>query len=150
VIGDIAHYAYDRFVEIRTGRAQGSDANELARAIDFGLRAVEADPANLEAHYYLGLSYEAAGKLQNAVDALLAGYDLNSASPWLNTNLVRVLIKGRQHEYASYLASRLYSMSHAEEWRTGLKTLMDDLADKDVDITKHPLLLPSWQRSAAP
>lgn len=147
VLGDIAHYAYDRFVEIRAGRSQGSEAEQLARAIEYGQRAVAADPFNLEAHYYLGLAYEAEGKLQQAVDALLAGYDIHPVSPRLNMDLARVLIKGRQHDYASYLASRLYSVSHSERWRTGLQSLIEDLADKDVDITQHSLLLPSWERS---
>jgi tetratricopeptide (TPR) repeat protein len=80
VLGDIAHYAFDKFVEIRTGRSEGSDTAELERAIQYGLRAVEADAANLEALYYLGLSYEAAGQLQNAADALFAGYDLNPSA----------------------------------------------------------------------
>lgn len=147
ILGDIAHYAYDKFVEIRTGRAQGSAEDELARAIDFGVRAVEADPANLEAHYYLGLSYEAADQLQKAVDALLAGYEINPASAWLNTDLVRVMIKGRQYEYATYLASRLYSLSHAEQWRAELGKLLDDLADNDVDYMNYAPLVPGWQRS---
>jgi tetratricopeptide (TPR) repeat protein len=150
VLGDIAHYAFDKYLEIEAGRAQGSAADELERAIGFGVRAVEADPANLESHYYLGLSYEAAGRLQDAVDELLAGYDINPLSPRLNMDLARALIKGRQHDYAAYLASRVYSASHAEEWRTGLEALMDDLADKDVDITEHPLLAAPWERADAP
>jgi tetratricopeptide (TPR) repeat protein len=148
VLGDIAHYAFDKFVEINTGREDGSATAELDRAIQFGLRAVEADAANLEAHYYLGLSYEAAGRLQSATDALLDGYDLNPTSPRLNLNLARVLIKGSQHELASYLLRRLYSASHADDWRADLRAIIDDLEDGEADIANHERLVPPWQRAA--
>ena len=150
VLGDIAHYAFDKFVEIKTGREDGSATAELDRAIQFGLRAVEADAANLEAHYYLGLSYEAAGQLQNAADTLLGGYDLNPTSPRLNLELTRVLIKGRQHELASYLLRRLISASHADAWRGELRAIIDDLEDGVADVAQHKTLTPPWQKTAEP
>ena len=143
VLGDIAHYAFDKYVEIQTGRSAGATAAELDHAIEYGLRATEADPANLEAHYYLGLSYEAAGRLQNAADALLSGYDLGP-SPRLNRDLARVLIKGGQHELASYLLSRMLSVSHADEWRNDLRALIDDLEDGEASSASRELLAPSW------
>jgi tetratricopeptide (TPR) repeat protein len=142
VLGDIAHYAFDKFVEIRTGRSAGDEAAELERAIEYGVRALAADPANLEARYYLGLSYEAAGRLQNAADALLSGYDL-SPSPRLNLALARVLIKGGQHELASYLLSRLVNVSHADEWRSGLRAVIADIEDGTLS-SDYALLSPSW------
>jgi tetratricopeptide (TPR) repeat protein len=146
VIGDISHYAFDKFVEIKTGRLAGDSAAELDRAIEYGVRAVEADPANLEAHYYLGLSYEAAGRLQNAVDALLVGYDL-SPSPRLNLALARALIKGGQHELATYLLSRMVSASHADEWRSGVRAIITDLEDGKLS-SDYAILTPSWIAAA--
>jgi tetratricopeptide (TPR) repeat protein len=142
VLGDIAHYAFDKFVEIKTGRSAGDAAAELDRAIDYGARAVQADAANLEAHYYLGLSYEAAGRLQDAVDALLSGYDL-SPSPRLNVALARVLIKGGQHELASYLLARMVGASHADEWRSALRAVIADLEDGKLS-SDYALLSESW------
>ena len=142
VLGDIAHYAFDKFVEIKTGRWRGDAAVALERAIGYGELAVNADPANLEAHYYLGLSYEAAGRLQNAADALLDGYDL-SPSPRLNQALARVLIKGGQHELASYLLSRLVNVSHDDEWRSGVREVIADLEDRKLS-KEYALLSPPW------
>jgi tetratricopeptide (TPR) repeat protein len=143
VLGDIAHYAFDKFVEIETGRFAGDAAAELDRAIEYGVRAVAADPSDLEAQYYLGLSYEAAGRLQNAADALLNGYDL-SPSPRLNQALARVLIKGGQHELASYLLSRMLSASHADEWRAGLRAVIAALEDGNVTSSDYALLSAPW------
>jgi Flp pilus assembly protein TadD len=103
---------------------------------------VEADPANLEAHYYLGLSYEAAGRLQNAVDALLSGYDLGP-SPRLNRDLARVLIKGGQPKLASYLLSRLVSASHVGALRSAVREIIADLEDGKLS-KDYVLLAPSW------
>ena len=147
VIGDIAHYAFDKFVEIKTGRAAGDAGAELERAVEYGVRAVEADPANLEAQYYLGLSYEAAGRLQKAADALLGGYEL-SPSPRLNLALARVLIKGGQHELASYLLSHMLNVSHAEEWQNGVREIVADL--EDTKLSKdYALLSPPWVARSA-
>ena len=142
VLGDIAHYAFDKFVEIKTGRSTGDAAVDLERAIEYGVRAVEGDGANLEAQYYLGLSYEAAGRLQKAADALLAGYDV-SPSPRLNLALARVLIKGGQHELASVLLSRMMNVSHADEWRSGVHEVIADLEDGSLS-KEHGLLRPPW------
>ena len=142
VIGDIAHYACDKFVEIRLGEWNGDEKAELERAIEYGVRAVEADPGNLEAHYYLGLCYEAAGQLQNATDALLRGYEL-SPSPRLNLELARVLIKGGQHELASYLLSRMVSASHDEDWRSSVREIVTDLEDGNLS-KEYALLTPPW------
>jgi tetratricopeptide (TPR) repeat protein len=125
------------------GRSSGDTTVELSRAIDYGMRAIEADPMNLEAHYYLGLSYEAAGQLQNAADALLDGYELGP-SPRLNRDLARVLIKGGQHQLASYLLSRMLSMSHADAWRSQLRSAIDDLEDGEASSATDKLLAPSW------
>ena len=111
------------------------------------MRAVEADPANLEAQYYLGLSYEAAGRLQKAADALLGGYEL-SPSPRLNLALARVLIKGGQHELASYLLSHMLNVSHAEEWQNGVREIVADL--EDTKLSKdYALLSPPWVARSA-
>jgi tetratricopeptide (TPR) repeat protein len=142
VLGDIAHYAFEEFVEIKTGRWTGDGTAKLERAIEYGVRAVEADPANLEAKYYLGLSYEAAGRLQNAVDTLLSGYE-QSPSLVLNLALARVLIKGGQHELASYLLSRLVNVTHADVWRTAVREVVADLEDGTLS-KDYRLLTPPW------
>lgn len=104
---------------------------------------MEADPGNLEAHYYLGLCYEAVGQLQNATDALLRGYEL-SPSPRLNVALARVLIKGGQHELASYLLSRMVSASHDEDWRSSVHEIVADLEDGKLSKS-YAVLTPPWE-----
>jgi tetratricopeptide (TPR) repeat protein len=147
VVADIAHYAFDKFVEIYKGRSVGDTAAELERAIEYGVRAVETDPANLEAHYYLGLSYEAQGRLQDAADALLNGYEL-SLSPRLNEDLARVLIKGRQPKLASHLLERLVSTSHSADWRNRLRTIIADLEDGEATGESLTLLAPPWEKTS--
>jgi tetratricopeptide (TPR) repeat protein len=142
VLGDIAHYAYDKFVDIKRGRSTGDAAAELERSIAYGVRAVEADPENLEAQYYLGLSYEAAGQLQKAVDSLLAGYEL-SPSLRLNRDLARVLIKGSQPKLASYLLSRMVNVSHVDARRSGMREIIADLEDGKLS-KDYVLLAPAW------
>jgi tetratricopeptide (TPR) repeat protein len=144
VLGDVAHYAFDKFVEIKLGRSAGDMAADLERAIEYGVRAVQADPANLEAHYYLGLSYEAAGRLQNAADELLDGYDLG-APPRFDEALARVLIKGRQYELASYLLTRMVSANHADEWRRRFRSIIVDLEDGEATDESLALLAPPWE-----
>lgn len=132
VLTDLAHYAFDRF-GAEEERADGPDTRHLDRSIEYGRHAVASDAGDLEAFYYLGLAYEKRGELQHAADTLLAAYDLNPSVPRLNRNLARVLIKGRQHEFGSYLVSRLYSASHSEAYRAGLLELLQDLEDGRVD-----------------
>lgn len=146
VLADIAHYALDKFVEIELGEWEGDAALEIERAIAYGVRAVEADPTNLEALYYLGESYEAAGQLQNATDALLRGYEL-SPSPRLNSVLARVLIKGGQPELASYLLSRMLSASHQDEWRDLVREIVADLEDGNLS-KDYEMLTPPWVATA--
>jgi tetratricopeptide (TPR) repeat protein len=134
VLADIAHYSFDRFVH------ESDSADELARtyldqSIDYGERAVEKNPDDVEALYYLGLAHEAAGNLQLAADALFRSHDINPSAPRLNIALVRVMLKGQQPEVASYLVSRLYSASHSEEARARLLELQQAIATGDVDLT---------------
>jgi tetratricopeptide (TPR) repeat protein len=146
VIGDIAHYAFDRFVEIRCNGAEGSAESELARAIEYGRRAVEADRGNLEALYYLGLSYEANGALQSSVDTLLDAYDISPTAAPVIINLTRVLIKGNQLELAEYLISRLYSATHSDERREVYREILAEIETGAVDVSRFDLLARCWEQ----
>lgn len=134
ILADIAHYSFDRYI-LQSSRSESPDASGLDRAIDFGTKAVAATGTDLEALYYLGLSYEAAGKLQNAADTLLLAYDLNASVPRLNHGLARVLVEGGQTELATRLVSRLYSASHSEQARARYVEIRDALAEDEPDLS---------------
>jgi tetratricopeptide (TPR) repeat protein len=135
VLADIAHYAYDRYVREHENADDAAGAH-LARSIEYGARAVNANAGDTEALYYLGLAYEADGRLQLAVDTMLRSYDINPSVPRLNMDLVRMLIKGNRPEEASYLVSRLYSASHSEQVRANLLELQQQIEDGEVDPTR--------------
>lgn len=132
-LADIAHYAYDRYVYDQD-YADEPDREYLERSIEFGERAIAENPGDLEALYYLGLSYELDGDLQRAADTLLDSYDVNPSVPPLNLSLARVLLKGRQVELASYLISRVYSASHSQETRDRLRLLKSIIESEAFDI----------------
>jgi len=134
VLADIAHYAYDRYVHA-VGRQEYNPERWLAQAIDYGNRAVAANPDDLEALFYLGLSHERNGELQLAVDSLLEFYDVNPSVTVLNMNLARVLIKGKQKELALYLIARAYSSAHAAEEREEIRSIQRRIEADDFDIS---------------
>jgi tetratricopeptide (TPR) repeat protein len=133
ILADIAHYAYDRYTYALTNREPGQQRH-LDRAIAFGERAIAGNPFDLEARFYLGLAYESNGELQEAVDSLLAFYDVNPSVAVLNMNLARVLIKGRQKDLALYLLSRVYSSAHSEDERTRIRAIQQQIEAEDFDI----------------
>jgi tetratricopeptide (TPR) repeat protein len=140
VLADLAHYAFDRYayaVNHREARTRES----LNRSIELGTRALERNPGDLEALYYLGLAYEQRGEIQRAADALLESYDINPSVPRLNTALARVLVKGRQIELASYLLSRVYSATHSEETRTRIRAIQDAIESDEFDIASIDSML---------
>jgi len=126
VLADIAHYAFDRFVYERDN-ADDPDTSHLARSIEYGERAVAAQPADFEALYYLGLAHEQNGNLQQAVDTLLEAYDISSTVPRLNASLARMLGRGGRPDLASYLVSRLYSASHSEGEREQIREMLGEI-----------------------
>jgi tetratricopeptide (TPR) repeat protein len=132
LLADIAHYAIDRYLR-EPDESNQRDERDLSRSIEFGERAVSANPTDLEALYYLGLAYESASDLQKAADTLLRSYDINPSVPRLNENLARVLIKGRQPELAAYLLRRLYSATHNTEQRVKLLAIIEEIEDGDYD-----------------
>lgn len=140
MLADISHYAFDRY---NHDLAESGAVNiaELERAIEYGKLAIEAAPTDLEALYYLGLSYELAGDLQSAVDTLLMSYDINPSVSRLNINLARVLIRGRQPQLATYLLNRLHNGTHDEDARIRLTEIMTALADDDYDAEDVVALL---------
>ncbi len=140
VLADIAHYAYDRFVYARDSERDAAEAH-LARSIEYGERAAALDPADVETLFYLGLAREAQGNLRLAADSLLSAYKLNRSIPRLNINLARVLIKGQQPAYASYLLTRLYSATHSEDTRAAIRQILQDIEAGDVDIDALDSLL---------
>lgn len=135
VLTDIAHFSYDRFVH-ELNEAGGAADTHLNRSLDYGAKAVEMNPGDVEALYYLGLAYEAAGQLQLAADTLLRSYDVNPTAPRLNLALIRVMVKGHQPEVASYLVTRLYSASHSEETRAELLELRQKIEEGNVDLAE--------------
>jgi tetratricopeptide (TPR) repeat protein len=135
VLADIAHYAFDRYT-YDNKNSVGDAARQLSRSIEYGERAVAGAPGDLEALYYLGLANEKNGNLQLAANALLTAYASNRSSVRLNTELVRVLIKGQQPEFASFLISRLYSATHSEEARAKFRKLLKDIENGTVDMAE--------------
>jgi hypothetical protein len=73
--------------------------------------------------------------LQQAVDSLLAFYDVNPSVAVLNMNLARVLIKGRQKELALFLIARVYSSAHSAEERAGIRTIQQQIEADDFDVS---------------
>lgn len=133
VLADIAHYEFDRFV-YETEQSSGAANFHLDRAIAFGERTIAANPEDVEALYYLGLSYNAAGELQAAADTLFSSHDINPSSARLNFALIGVMLKGRQPEVASYLVSRLYSASHSDGERERLAELQEAIDNNDTEF----------------
>ena len=133
LLADIAHFAFDHYTYDKEN-ADEINAEVLQQAIEFGERAVAAAPGDLEALYYLGLSYELNGDLQSAVDTLLRSYDINPSVPRLNSNLARILIKGQQPELATFLLRRLFSATHSEEARAAYAEIIDEIADGEYDV----------------
>lgn len=132
VLADIAHYAFDRY----NHAIENSEPDAIAylqRSIEFGERAIEQNSGDLEALFYLGLSYELQGDLQRAADTLLRSYDINPSVPTLNAALAQVLIRGRQIELASYLLSRIYSATHSEELRAQIRRAQEIIHAEDFD-----------------
>jgi tetratricopeptide (TPR) repeat protein len=138
VLADVAHYEFDRYVYDRDNNG-GSGLTHLDRSIEYGERAVEKDPQDIEALYYLGLANELKGNLQAAADTLLKAYDISPSIPRLNVNLARVLIKGGQRDLGAYLVSRLYSATHSEEARAEFKAIRQQIEAGEVDSVLEKL-----------
>jgi len=134
VIADIAHYAYDRFAY--AARQQEFNAKRwLTQSIVYGQRAVDGNPNDLEALFYLGLAYERNGELQKAADSLLMFYDVNPSVSTLNMNLARVLIKGNQKDLALFLIDRAFSGAHSEEARDEIRRIRQRIEADDFDVS---------------
>jgi tetratricopeptide (TPR) repeat protein len=138
VLADVAHYEFDRYVYDRENDGD-SGLTHLDRSIAYGERAVEKDPQDIEALYYLGLANELKGNLQAAADTLLKAYDISPSIPRLNINLARVLIKGGQRDLGAYLISRLYSASHSQEARAEFKAIRQQIEAGEVDSALEKL-----------
>jgi tetratricopeptide (TPR) repeat protein len=141
VLADIAHYFHDRFGQILRETNERQDIF-LDRSIDYGVRAIEQSPTDLEAIYYLGKAYEYRGDLQLAADTLLMFYDLDPSIPELNLLLARVLAKGGQKELASYLISRTISASVSSLGREYLRDVQRQIETEDPDAATLDELLP--------
>jgi len=140
VLADIAHYAFDKFIDERDDDS-GAAMRQLKRSIEYGSRAVDRNPTDLEALYYFGLANEADGDLKRAADMLLMGLAIDAAVPRLNSALARVLLKGGQPQAASFLISRLYSANHSEEGRARLRSILRQIEDGTLDLDELDHLL---------
>lgn len=132
ILADIAHYSYDRYLEAKDESSDAADVY-LTRSVNYGARAVELNGGDVEALFYLGSAYDAAGQLQLAADTFLKSYDINPMAPALNLALIHIMLKGNQPEIASYLVSRLYSANHSEEGRARLLQLKEDIDSGNMD-----------------
>jgi tetratricopeptide (TPR) repeat protein len=145
LIGDVAHYANDRFVHVSVGRIPGLPDDELRQALTWGERAVEANPDNVEALVYLGMSYEAAGQLDRAANLMFRAWNIHSSPGYIDLQLARVLIKGGQPEAAATVLSRLISTSHSAESRAEVIDTVEALVSGDFDFRRFPYLMAAWE-----
>jgi tetratricopeptide (TPR) repeat protein len=132
VLADLAHYSYDRYLN-SVNDSEPADSGHLDRAIEFGVHAIELEPQDSEALYYLGLAYERRGDLQLAADTLLMLYDINPRIPALKWNLARVAVKIDQIDFASRLISKLISAVPSTEARDLLREVQQRIESEELD-----------------
>ena len=124
---DIAHFSHDFFTN-DSGDAPGDPAI-LQRAIDYGERAIQAEPQSIEAHYFLALAHETNSSLQRAADVMMEAWRSNPTITRVNVNLARIFLKGGRPDYAELVLSRVYSSSHAEERRSEIEEILRAVRD---------------------
>jgi tetratricopeptide (TPR) repeat protein len=132
VHADLAHYFHDRF-EIQ-GRRKGVDARaNLERSIRHGKLAVERNPRDLEALFYLGQAYGFNGDVAMAVDTLQRAFEQAPGAEVIALSLARVLYQSGSVDDAALLISRILSATHSDEARKLYGELLQQMKDGNVD-----------------
>lgn len=132
VHADMAHYFHDRF-QIQSDE-DGVDARaNLERSIDHGRLAVERNPRDLEALFYLGRAYGFSGDYAMAVATLLRAFEQAPGAEDINESLARVLYQSGNPKDAMLLISRNSSASHSEDARKRYGELLAQMKDGNVD-----------------
>ena len=134
ILSAIAHYSFDRLVHARTNSGPAIDSY-LEQAIDFGGRAVAADPRNIEALYYLGRAQEENGDFLLAATTFAQAILVSPTVSSVNLAMAHALVEANQPDAAAVFISRVYSAVHSEELRARLRDVQRRLDDKQFVLT---------------
>ncbi|MBN4075130.1 MAG: hypothetical protein COA71_01020 [SAR86 cluster bacterium] len=133
VLTNLAHVEMDNYLKAEENGNQNIDT--LIKVEDYTKRALENDPENLSALYFLGQSYLKQDKVISALETMLEQHSLFPSSPTLNLDIAKLLINEDRADLARRYASLSLASFQSEWQRQIVEGLIGQIDSGQIDIS---------------
>jgi Flp pilus assembly protein TadD len=131
VLTNLAHLELDRYEDLLDDLT--STEATLQTAIEFGVRAIEVDPTNYEAYYYLWRIYSDAEQFDRARDSLMTALQLRPSDPGHILAIGLFEVSRGEFEVATPYLEQALAWTHSDIGRQKIQELLDSLTDPSID-----------------